>query len=344
VSERALPSGKLAPAALETRVLRYLGRRRADVLLHAALGEDAAAVSAGDLVCVLSSDPITGATCEAGWYAVHVACNDVAACGAAPVGVLLTLLFPPGAGESAFEAAMIDADRAARELCVEILGGHSESTPAVTRLVISATAVGVCPRARLTTSAGARPGDSLVLTKTAGLEGTAILAGDCFERVAAALGADLAARARAFTGALSVVAEALAAVELGVTAMHDATEGGVLGAAYELAASSGVRLVVDAAAVPVAPETSAICRLAAVDPLRLIASGALLATARDGAALVAGLRARGFSAAVIGRAEAGPPGLTLLGGGSSGGNGVDVPAPIVDELWRARARLGVAGD
>ncbi len=95
-------TGKLDPETLQRLVLGRLGVRRDDVVVHARLGEDAAAVAFGDEVCVLTSDPITGAGTGAGWYGVHIACNDVAAMGARPVGVLATLLFPESADEATF--------------------------------------------------------------------------------------------------------------------------------------------------------------------------------------------------------------------------------------------------
>ena len=120
---------KLDPATLRRLVLDQLGTPRDDVVVHARLGEDAAAVAFGDEVCVLSSDPITGAGANAGWYAVHVACNDIAAMGARPVGVLATLIFPDGAEEADVGRAMADIHRAALELGIEVLGGHTEVAP-----------------------------------------------------------------------------------------------------------------------------------------------------------------------------------------------------------------------
>src|SRR5918998_5738946 len=108
-----MKTGKLDPATLRRLVLGRLGLRRDDVVVHAGLGEDAAAVRFGDEVCVLSSDPITGAGAGAGWYGVHVACNDIAAMGARPVGILATLLFPESVEEADVARMMDDVHRAA---------------------------------------------------------------------------------------------------------------------------------------------------------------------------------------------------------------------------------------
>ena len=295
-----MKTGKLDPATLRRLVLDRLGVRREDVVVHARLGEDAAAVAFGDEVCVLSSDPITGAGANAGWYAVHVACNDIAAMGARPVGVLAALLFPESSVEDDVGRVMDDVHRAAVELGVEILGGHTEVAPGLSAPIVAMTSVGRARRDRLVTSAGARPGDALVLTKWAGLEGTAILATDLAHLLREHLDPATLERARALSAHLSVVPEGILAAELGAHALHDPTEGGVLGALWELAEASGMGYVVEAAAVPVVDETRRVCAALGADPLRLISSGALLIACPDAEAMLAGLAARDIPAARIG--------------------------------------------
>ena len=321
-------TGKLDPAALGRLVLGRLGTRCDDVVVRARLGEDAAAIAFGDEVCVLSSDPITGAGAEAGWYGVHVACNDVAAMGARPVGVLATLLFPESAVEEDVARTMDDVHRAALELGVEVLGGHTEVAPGLAAPILSMTAVGRARRDRLVTSDGARPGDALILTKAAGLEGTAILAADLADRLRGRLDPETLDRAQALSRRLSVVPEGLLAAELGATAMHDPTEGGVLGALWELAVASGLGYVVDAAAIPVLDETRQVCAALGADPLRLISSGALLVACPDPGRMTAGLRAAGIPATRIG--ELTERERTLL----VDGRRLEAGPVARDELWR----------
>jgi hydrogenase expression/formation protein HypE len=323
-----MKTGKLDPGALRRLVLGRLGVRREDVVVHAGLGEDASAVAFGEEVCVLSSDPITGAGAGAGWYGVHVACNDVAAMGARPVGVLATLLFPEGADEAEVGRMMDDVHRAARELGIEVLGGHTEVAPNVTAPIISMTAVGRARRDRLVTSAGARAGDALILTKWAGLEGTAILATDLARYLEGRLDAALIARARALAERLSVVPEGVLAAELGASALHDPTEGGVLGALWEMSEASGLGYEVEAEAVPLLEETRRVCEVFGADPLRLISSGALLVAGPDAARMVEGLRAQGIPATRIG---------TVLERERlvvEHGRRVEVGPVVRDELWR----------
>jgi hydrogenase expression/formation protein HypE len=323
-----MKTGKLEPAALGRLVLGRLGVRRDDVAVHAGLGEDAAAVAFGDEVCVLSSDPITGAGAAAGWYAVHVACNDVAAMGARPVGVLATLLFPEAAAEDDIRRVMDDVHRASLDLGIEVLGGHTEVTPGLAAPIVAMTAVGRARRDRLVSSAGARPGDALVLTKAAALEGTAILATDLEDELRGRLDAETIARAQALSERLSVVPEGVLAAERGATALHDPTEGGLLGALWELAEASGTGYVVNAGSVPILEETRRVCAAIGADPLRLISSGALLIACPDAERMIAGLGERGIPAALIGRVTERE--RVLLGNGERRPVG-----PVLrDELWR----------
>lgn len=323
-----LKTGKLDPATLRRLVLDQLGTRRDDVVVHARLGEDAAAVAFGDEVCVLSSDPVTGAGANAGWYAVHVACNDIAAMGARPVGVLATLIFPDGAEEADVGRAMADIHRAAVELGIEVLGGHTEVAPGVNAPIVSMTAVGRAPRNRLVTSGGARPGDTLILTKAAAMEGTAILATDLAARLQGRVSPEVIARAQGLTTRLSVVRDGVQAAELGATALHDPTEGGILGALWEMAESSGYGFEVDASAVPILEETRQICSVFGADPLKLISSGAMLIACPSIPRMLAGLAEHRIPATPIGRVTSGER-VVLV-------NGRRVPAePVVrDELWR----------
>jgi hydrogenase maturation factor len=321
-------SGKLSPEALQRLVLGKLGAQRTDVLVHAAFGEDAAGVDFGSECCVLSADPITAAGDHAGWLGVHIACNDVAAMGAAPVGVLATILVPELADEAVIAQLMDDMHHAATQLGIEILGGHTEVTPGVTSPILSMTAVGRAPRARIVRSSGAQPGNALVLTKWAGLEGTAILAGDLAARLAPMVSEETLAAARQCIELVSVVPEGLLGAELNATAMHDPTEGGILGALWELAEASHCGFELEADAVPVRPETRAVCAALGVNPLRLISSGALLVACPDGQAMVQGLQARSIAATVIGRVT------TTERVVIQQGNRIAAEPVWRDELWR----------
>lgn len=330
--------GKLPPEVLRSLILDRIQNKNPDVLVHAGLGEDSAVVDFGEYVCALSVDPVTGADKGAGWLAVHVSCNDVASNGTRPVGVLISVLCPEKNHKRILMTIMADTERAARELGIEILGGHTEIMPDLPRPVITVTAVGKAPKGRFVTSAGARPGDKIVLTKGAGIEGTAILAQDYGKILAKRVPREIIERARAFTNLISVVKEGLLAAEAGVRAMHDVTEGGVLGALYEMAEASGVGLEVEAGRVPVREETRLVCEALGADPLSLISSGAMLIATPDGEGLRDLLKSHGIEAEVIGRVTETRARVLITGDGQ-----VPIPPPDGDELWRVRALLDGLG-
>lgn len=279
---RGLDTGKLSPELLARLVLPHTGAIRPEVLVRPAVGEDCGVLDLANDLVVLSTDPITGALGDIGRLAVHVSCNDVAAAGAEPVGMLVTLLVPAGSREEDIARVMSDVSAAASSIGVEVLGGHTEVTSAVVRPLVCSTVVGRAQRGKLVTSSGVRPGDVVMLTKSAGLEGASILASDLAERLAPAVGLPVLEQARRRGGEVSVVAEALVCARLGASAMHDATEGGVLGALYEMSLASGVGLEVDEDAIPVDPATRLICSALGIDPLRLVSSGCLVVTAAPG--------------------------------------------------------------
>ncbi len=332
--------GKLPPDVLREIVFKRLGAKRDDVVLGPAYGEDAAATRIGcGKLLVSHSDPITAATREAGWLSVHVACNDVATRGARPLWVLLTILVPASPEwRRVLEEQVGGVDRAARELGVAVIGGHTEVTSTVSSPVLAATCLGIVGEDGLVTTSGARPGDVLVMTKTAGLEGTAIMATDYGELLlAAGVDKSVIERARGMARMVSVVREALILAEKGyATSMHDPTEGGVLGGVVEMAYASRTRIRVYEERIPVAEETRILSRVFGVDPLRLISSGVLLASVPRGKALeaVSALQDGGVPAAIIGEVVEGEPGAVLVK--PDGGEAV-LPRHIPDEVYRLAA-------
>ncbi len=334
-------AGKLTLGQLNRLVLNRKGKKRADVLLGASAGEDSAVLDFGGQVCVVSTDPITGADAEGGWLAVHVSCNDVAACGAEPVAVLLTLLLPEGTDTKVIESIMDSASRAANEVGVEIAGGHTEVTPGLTKVIINSTVIGRAPADRWFSSGGASPGDDIVITKTAGLEGAAILAYDYGAILEGRVEAGSLAKARDLGSQISVVKEAsVAASHPATTGMHDVTEGGVLGALYEMAEASSTGLLIDAARVPLWPEVRDICSALGIDPFRLISSGALIVTTSDGEGLVRALEDHGTEAAVIGCILPENEGRWIETVEEDlGMKRQEISPPESDELWRIKSQL-----
>lgn len=322
--------GKLTNEELNRLVLQGIQAERPDVVLRPGIGLDCGGVAFGEEVCILSTDPITAAEGGAGALAVHICCNDVAAAGAEPVGMLLTIMAPPDACREDIARVVAEAQEAASRVGVEIVGGHTEVTDAVNRMVLSATVVGRAPRDRFFSAAGARPGDAILMTKWAGMEGTAILAHDFADRLSSVLTPEELQGARALTQTLSVVPEGLLARNLPVTSMHDITEGGVLGAVWEMAEASGCGALLNLDHIPVLKVTRRACAHLGLNPYRLISSGSMLMTASDGAAVAEALLGEGIPASIIGCVT--QEGIQAL----TDGQAYPVEPPGSDELYKVR--------
>jgi hydrogenase maturation factor len=279
------------------------------VVVGPGCGVDAAVVAVGRHRVILKADPVTFTAGRVGWYAVQVNANDVAVMGGRPAWFQPTILVPPGTRASMVMRIAREIDRACRALGVAVTGGHTEVTDAVTRPIVAGDMQGLLVARRIITAAGARPGDQLLMTKAAGIEGTAILAQEGARELASVLPATVVRSARRLRQrpGISVVPEALIAARYGASSMHDPTEGGVRAGLHEIAFASRVRLDVDLERVPVFPPTVEVCRHYGIDPLGLIGSGALLVTvpARRAPGLLRAWARQRIAGRVIGAVQAG---------------------------------------
>ncbi len=295
--------GKVPENILKRAVFKQLHHRREEVLLRPGVGEDCSVVGAAeDEVFVFSVDPITAAGKGAGTFAVHITANDLASSGAEPIGLMSSILLPPRTREKKLRELMQEMELACKELNIEILGGHTEVSDAVNRPVITVTGVGKAKKGAFLSTAGLRPGDELVMTKWAGLEGTAIIAAERKEKLLETLPGELVDTAASFLQYLSVVPEAAIAAASGATAMHDVTEGGIFGALWEMGAASGVGISAELLKIPIRQETIEVCEVFDINPYRMMSSGSLLIGCPNGNFMVRELEKEGIPAAVIGRA------------------------------------------
>jgi len=270
--------GKLTNKDLNNLVMKHLQSKRKDVVLGSSVGEDCAAIDFGNEVCVLSTDPITGATENLGKLAVNICCNDIASSGAESVGLLLTLLCPPNTTNEEIELILRDASSEAEKLNVDIIGGHTERTSAVNRIVISGTALGRVQKEAFVRTGSAEPGDYIYMSKWAGLEGTGIIVGEKRPMLEEVLTSSQMIEAMSYLNHLSVIPESEIAMKNGVTAMHDVTEGGILGAVYEMCEASGLGCEIYHHNISVKEITEKMCDHYLINPLRLISSGVMLMT------------------------------------------------------------------
>ncbi len=302
---KTYPLGKL-PAEYLSRLFDRYAPSNERVVVGPRIGHDAAVISFDDRYVVAKTDPITFATDEIGWYAVHVNANDIACTGARAHWFLATLLLPQsGTDEALVDRIFEQIASTCEQLEIALVGGHTEITHGLNRPIVVGFMLGEVTPEGLVRPDGARVGDELLLTKGVAVEGTAIIArekGDQLEDVDRLM----VERSRQFLyePGISVVEDARVATDAGeVHAMHDPTEGGLATGLWELAEAGGVGLAISEDSIPILPETRAFCTALGLDPLGLIASGALLLAVAhdDGARVQAALEREGIHATRIGR-------------------------------------------
>lgn len=314
----ALPLGKLPPELLSELLERHTYSFPDDhVMVYPGVGEDAAVIDVGERWLVAKTDPITFASDEIGWYAVHVNANDIAAAGGVPRWFLSTLLLPEGESDPALvDRIMGQIASACRTLGVVPCGGHTEVTYGLKRPIVVGVMLGDIAAGKVVRSGGVQVGDVILLTKGVAVEATAIMARERGPELGSSFSGEFLARCKGFLRdpGISVVRDArLAAGAAKVHAMHDPTEGGVATGLWELALASGIGLQVDGASIPVFDETRQLCDALGLDPLGVIASGALLiaVSEEDVDAVCVALAAAGIPTAVIARAVPSEQGCVL---------------------------------
>ncbi|WP_027340426.1 AIR synthase family protein [Halonatronum saccharophilum] len=297
-----MKAGKIDIGNLKELILDKLSANRSEVLVRPKIGEDSTVIDFGEFVAVMSTDPITGVKEGMGSLAVNVACNDIAANGAKPIGIQQALLVPPDTTEDQVVGIIKDINKAAQDLGIDILGGHTEVTDIVNQPLVVCTAIGKAAKDAYITSSGAKIGDDIVVTKWTGLEGTAILATDFWDKlIGLGIDKDLLTQAKELGEELSVVPEGLIGANFKVNSMHDVTEGGLYGSLFELtvAAESGFEIYQDL--IPLHSATEIIAKKLDINPYSLIGSGMMILTTERGKELVEELEKAGIKATIIGK-------------------------------------------
>ncbi len=333
----SLPAGKVPPDLLR-RFLRRVPPPPPSVLLGGALGEDAAVLDiGGDELLVAASDPITFATGQLGGDLLAVNENDLVTTGARPRWLLATLLLPEGIDAGDAQRLMEDLAQAAHEHDVALVGGHTEVTIGLDRPIAIGCLLGTVPKGGVVTTSGAHVGDALIQVGGIAIEGTAILADEHASTLdACGVDSELIAVAAGWRREPGISvrrpAEVLLEDRHSVHAMHDPTEGGLATALHELAEAAQVGLAIDRAAIHVHAECAVICHALGLDPLGLLASGALIATLEPSATVdaLARLAGVGIGAARIGEVVERSAGATL----TSHGRTEPLPVFARDELAR----------
>jgi hydrogenase maturation factor len=330
----------LKPGKLDPQLLRELLDSNIihdeRVVLRPAVGRDVCAIKMGGSYLVAKTDPVTFATDRIGWYVVHVNANDVATAGARPKWFLLTALLPERHTDEALVRRIYDDVRSAlASIGCELVGGHTEITIGLDRPVLVGQMLGEVRAARLVDARNVRPGDRILLTKGVPIEGTALMALECADRLRSAFPEAAIEQARAFldTPGISILPEAAAACEAGeVHAMHDPTEGGVATGLWELGEAADCGMVVQEDRIPIVEPGGAFCRHFGLDPLGTISSGSLLICAPPGDAesIARTIEARGILCEDIGEMRPRSDGAWLVRKGTK----VPLRPFVQDELTR----------
>lgn len=324
-----MKAGKVPNSVLENIILKDIVIRRKEVFIGPGVGEDCSAVDLDGDICVLSSDPITGSTKDIGRLTVHINLNDLASSGAEPIGLMVTILAPEGTNESDLAEIMRQINDTAKISNVDILGGHTEITSAVNRFVVMSTAVGKVNRDRMVSTGGAQAGDSILMTKWAGLEGTAIIVSEKENELRNILSDEELREALEYFDRLSVIPEGKMGALFGVNSMHDVTEGGILGAVWEVAEASGKGACIDFDKIPVSPVTKKVCSHFNIDFLKLISSGSMIICCKDGDKLSKLLSEASIPNAIIGTVTDGKDKIIVRNG-----QRLKIEEPGSDELYK----------
>ena len=295
-----MKEGKLDFEDLRNLILNNKTIKRNEVKVRNDVGEDCSVIDFGDCEGIFSTDPITGANENVGKLAVHINCNDIASTGGEPIGILVTILAPTSSNLEEINKVMNEIDEEAAQIGVEIIGGHTEVTSAVNKMVISVTVIGKNLKGKSIKTAGAKLGDDIIVTKTLGLEGTYILINDHEERIQKILSKEEIQLGKSLMNRISVLQEGKIGGEFGVNSMHDITEGGLLGGLFEVAMASNKGFKIFNDKIPILEITKKVCEEFKIDPLRLISSGSMLITTENGEALINQLTENRIEASIIG--------------------------------------------
>ena len=306
------------PASLLERILAKVDISDPRVVVGPRVGEDTAVLQTSGSLLVAKSDPVTFATDQIGWYAVQVNANDVACTGGTPKWFLATLLVPERFTEDEAEAVFDQILEACRSIDVSLVGGHSEVTYGIARPIIMGTMLGEVEQDKLILTGGAQEGDSIVVTKGIAIEGTVLLAREKASQLLQAGMSqeeiDKAASLLSVPG-ISVLHDArVACASSQVHSMHDVTEGGLVTGLREVAKASGLGLAIEESSVPILSECQEVCEALGLDPLGLLASGALLITlpTADVPGLLTSLEGDGINGFEIGTMIEAAEGLQMV--------------------------------
>ncbi len=327
--------GKL-PIKLLDELLGAIGKKDPRIIVGPKVGEDAAVIDFGDKYLIAKTDPITFTTYKIGWYMVNVNANDIATMGGTPRWLLASIFLPENKTDSKLVKEIFrDIEKAAEELGIALCGGHTEITHGLDRPMVSGHMLGEVDKDKLVTNSNARAGDEILLTKGIAIEGMALLAREKEKELSEKYGDLFVKKVQnyLYDPGISVVREALIANQAAnIHAMHDPTEGGLATGLFELARVSDTGVVIYADKINCLEEARVLCSEYNLDPMGVIASGALLIVIDpdDREAVLSKLAQDGIECSVIGSLTEKEEGLKIIKNGETR----DLPFFEVDEITK----------
>jgi hydrogenase maturation factor len=339
--------GKPNAQYMSKTVYRLKGKRRSEILYGPQQGLDVSVVRLGKgKVMVATSDPLSyipqvGPEASA-WLSIHLLASDLTTTGFSPVYGLFDFNLPPAMGNSQFALFWKAFHNECKKLGISIIGGHTGKYPGIDYSVIGGgVLLATGSDKKYLTSSMAHPGDEVILTKGAAIETTAVLTRTFPKRVKKALGPKLFALAWNYLGKTSTVRDALTASSIGVrrdgvTAMHDATEGGVIAGLIELASASDLGMVVNLESIPVSEESHVLCDHFRIDPMVSLSEGSLIIASRPAKTdkILSKLSSAGIPSYVVGKLMS-----KFRGCKAATGRGMrSLSYPDVDPYWKAYSR------
>jgi len=330
-----IPVGKL-PLDLLERLLKAYTSSNKTVVVGPLVGEDATAIDIGEKYLLVKTDPITFVAEDIGTYAININANDIATMGGEPKWFLATILLPEkSTTPELVENIFWQLSSACKKIGISLCGGHTEITASMDRPIIIGTMLGEVEKDGLITTAGARVGDDILLTKAIAIEAISIIAREKTEEIKSIFGEEFVDRCKNFieNPGISVLKDANIARKYGtIHSMHDPTEGGLATGLLELARAADTGLIVDEESIPILTECKTLCEYYDLNPLGLIASGTLLITLdpEDTKKVLEGFKNEGIPATKIGKILPKEEGLKMKKKGQT----VDLPCFERDEITK----------
>lgn len=336
--------GKVSADIFDEIILPHLGRKRQDVIIGPQNGVDVGVVDLGNgQVMVTTTDPIFVVPPygweRSGWFAIHILASDAATSGLAPTHITLDLNLPLSISRDQFETLWQVMHQECDRIGMAIISGHTGRYEGCEYPMIGgATVICIGSKGKYITPTMAQVGDFIIITKGAAIEAAGLFAVTFPEKVAARYGAKAANDAEAIFWQMSVVEDALTAVEVGVreagvTAMHDATECGVWGGLFEIAQASHVGMVIDKEKIIIQDIVGKVCDLFHIDPYSSISEGTLIITSRPQKAneVIQRLSEKGIRASIVGEIVPQEDGMHYFEAGKKS----NLVHPRVDPFWAA---------